>query len=35
MLCGFEIKFFDPVPFDDRHPSFLLVARVDQHAHCH
>ena len=31
----FEIKFFDPVAFEHRHPSLLVVARVDEHARCH
>jgi hypothetical protein len=35
MLFGFEIKFLDAVSLDDRHPGFLPVARVDQHAHGH
>ena len=35
MLGGFEIKFLDPVSLDHGHPGLLLVARVDQHAHCH
>ena len=33
MLFGLEIKFLDPVTRGDRDPSFLGVARVDQHAH--
>jgi hypothetical protein len=35
VLGGLEIKFLDPVPFDDGHPGLFLVARVDQHAHGH
>ena len=35
VLGGLEIKFLDPVSLDDRDPSFLRVARVDQHAHGH
>ena len=35
VLGGFEIKFLDPVSLEHRHPSLLLVARVDQHAHGH
>jgi hypothetical protein len=35
VLGGFEVKFLDPVSLDDRDPGFLLVARVDQHAHRH
>jgi hypothetical protein len=33
MLFGLEIKFLDPVSLGDGDPSFLRVARVDQHAH--
>jgi hypothetical protein len=29
VLSGFEVKFLDPVSFDDRDPGFLRVARVD------
>ena len=32
---GLEIKLFDPVTLGDGDPSFLGVARVDQHAHGH
>ena len=35
VLSGFEVKFLDPVPFGDRDPGFLRVARIDQHAHGH
>ena len=35
VLGGFEIKFLDPVSFDDGDPGLLRVARVDQHAHGH
>jgi hypothetical protein len=35
VLGGLEIKFLDPASLDDRHPGLFLVARVDQHAHCH
>ena len=33
MLFGLEVKFLDPVSLGDGDPSFLGVARVDQHAH--
>jgi hypothetical protein len=33
VLGGFEVKFLDPVPFDDRDPGFFRVARIDKHAH--
>src|SRR5881628_729763 len=29
VLFGFEIKFVDPVPFDDRDPGLFRVARID------
>ena len=35
VLGGFEVKFLDPVSFDDRDPGLFRVARVDQHAHGH
>ena len=35
VLGGFEVKFLDPVSLDHRHPGFFLVARIDQHTHCH
>ena len=35
VLGGFEIKFLDPVSLEHGHPGLFLVARVDQHAHCH
>ncbi len=35
MLFGLEIKFLDPGSLDDGDPSFLGMARVDQHAHGH
>ena len=35
VLGGLEIKFLDPVSLDHGHPGLFLVARVDQHAHCH
>ncbi len=35
VLGGFEVKFLDPVSLEHGHPGLFLVARVDQHAHCH
>ena len=35
VLFGLEIKFLDPGSLDDGDPSFLGMARVDQHAHGH
>ena len=35
VLGRFEIKFLDPVAFDDGDPGFLPVPRIDQHTRGH
>ena len=30
-----KVKLVNPVAFEDRHPCFFRVARIDKHARCH
>ncbi len=35
VFSRFKVEFLNPVALEHRHPGFFLVARIDQHAHCH
>ena len=35
VIGRFKVEFLNPVALEHRHPSFLLVARIDKHARGH